>query len=172
MRKKANVLRNKPLSFIVIGLIILVGAGVMIALLAALGASSLLLIKSSSVVQSTPVIEIIPATDDRSVLEEYNLIPVENVEVQVGQGSPIPVEVVASGTWPDLCAQIAAVQSNVNGFNIDITVLASTVNSCPPDRLGLPFRFAIPLNIVEMEAGTYNITVNGISTTFDLPVQP
>lgn len=98
-------------------------------------------------------------------------IQVENVEVQVGVGSPIPVEIVASGTWPDLCAQIAEVQSNVDGFNIDIAVLSSTVDSCPPDHLGLPFRFAIPLNIVEMAEGTYTVTVNGTLTTFDIPVR-
>jgi hypothetical protein len=85
-------------------------------------------------------------------------------------GSPIPVEVVASGTWPDLCAQIAEVQSEVNGFEIDVTVLASTTLPCPPDRLGLPFRYAFPLNVVEMEPGTYTITINGASTTLDLPV--
>jgi hypothetical protein len=102
---------------------------------------------------------------------DRSLIQVENVEVQVGVGSPIPVEIVASGSWPDLCAQIAEVQSTTNGFQIDITVLASTVDSCPPDHLGLPFLFAIPLNVVEMEAGTYTIIVNGVSTSLDIPVQ-
>ena len=100
-----------------------------------------------------------------------NLITVEHVEVQVGVGSPRPVEIVASGTWPDLCAQIASVESNMDGFNIDITVLASTVEGCRPDNLGLPFRFAIPLNTVEVKEGTYTIIVNGVSTSFDIPIQ-
>jgi hypothetical protein len=104
--------------------------------------------------------------------EERKPIQVEHVGVQVGEGSPIPVEIVASGTWPDLCAQIAEVQSEISGFEIDVTVLASTTDSCPPDHLGLPFRYALPLNIVEMEAGTYTITVNGTSTTLDLPIGP
>jgi hypothetical protein len=105
-------------------------------------------------------------------MAERNLIPVDSVNVMVGTGSPIPVDVVASGTWPDLCAQIAEVQSQMNGFQIDITVLASTADSCPPDQLGLPFRFALPLNIVEMDAGTYTVTVNGASTSFELPITP
>lgn len=103
-------------------------------------------------------------------IAERNIIAIEHVGIQAGVGSPIPVEIVASGTWPDLCAQIASVGSATNGFNIDITVLASTEENCRPDNLGLPFRFAIPLNIVEMEAGTYTITVNGTSNTFDLPL--
>ena len=110
-----------------------------------------------------------PAVPEEAIAER-NLIAIEHVGVQAGVGSPIPVEIVASGTWPDLCSQIASVESSINGFNIDITVLASTVENCRPDNLGLPFRFAIPLNIVEMEAGTYTITVNGTSNTFDLPL--
>lgn len=102
----------------------------------------------------------------------YQLVEVDQVEVTVGVGSPIPVEVVVSGAWPDLCAQIAEVRNRMDGFKIDITVLASTVDPCPPDHLGLPFRFAIPLNIVEMQAGTYTIAVNGRSTIFTLPVKP
>ena len=104
--------------------------------------------------------------------EERKPIQVEHVGVRAGEGSPIPVEIVASGTWPVLCSQIAEVQSKVNGFEIDVTVLASTTSPCPPDQLGLPFRYAFPLNVVEMEAGTYTITVNGTSTTLDLPIGP
>lgn len=112
-----------------------------------------------------------PAVADEAIAER-NRIPVENVEVQVGVGSPRPVEVVASGTWPDLCAQIAETQTRMNGFQIDVTVLASTTETCRPDNLGLPFRYAFPLNTVEMQDGIYTITVNGTSTTFELPIKP
>ena len=111
----------------------------------------------------------VPASPVEAVAER-NLIMVEHVGIQAGLGSPIPVEIVASGTWPDLCAQVASVESRMDGFNIDITVLASTVENCRPDNLGLPFRFAIPLNTVEMKEGTYTITVNGTSTSLDLPL--
>lgn len=36
----------------------------------------------------------------------------------------------------------------------------------------LNFRAEIPLNIVEMPAGAYTITVNAASTTLELPVRP
>ena len=129
-----------------------------------LNACSPFTIASSSGQQPTPVVETIPPAG-------YQAITVDKVEVEVGVSS-IPVEVVASGTWPDLCAQIGEVQSEVNGFEIDVTVLASTSSPCPPDYLGLPFRYAFPLNVVEMELGTYTITINGASTTLDLPVNP
>jgi hypothetical protein len=97
---------------------------------------------------------------------------VDQLEVQVDTGSPIPVEIGASGTCPDLCAQVASVESRMDDFNIHITVVASTFKNCRLDNLGLPFRLAIPLNTVEMEDGTYTIIVNGASTTSELPAQP
>ena len=138
-------------------------ASCMLLFILILNACSPFTIASSSGQQPTPAVETIPPAG-------YQAITVDKVEV--GVGSPIPVEVVASGTWPDLCAQIAEVQSEVDGFEIDVTVLASTTSPCPPDHLGLPFRYAFPLNVVEMEPGTYTITINGASTTLDLPVNP
>ena len=140
-------------------------ASCMLLFILILNACSPFTIASSAGQQSTPVVETIPPAG-------YRAITVDKVEVEVGVGSPIPVEVVASGTWPDLCAQIAEVQSKVNGFEIDVTVRASTTSPCPPDHLGLPFRYAFPLNVVAMEPGTYTITINGTSTTLDLPVNP
>ena len=129
-----------------------------------LSACSPFAIASSSGEQPTLVVEAIPVTSDTP-------LNVERVEVQVGVGSPIPVEIIASGLWPDLCSQITQVDSRIDGFQIDVTVLASTTESCPPDRVGLSFRFALPLNFVELPDGTYDITVNGKSTTFEWPVK-
>jgi hypothetical protein len=105
-------------------------------------------------------------------IDEKTYFEIEHVEVQIGKGSPLPVEIVASGTWPDLCAQIADVHSMIKDFKIDVTILATTAPTCRPDYLGLPFLFKIPLNIGEMPAGTYTISVNGTSTTLDLPIFP
>jgi hypothetical protein len=131
-----------------------------------LNACSPLTIVRSSGEQPAPVEETV------SQAAGYQPVTVDHVGVQIGVGSPIPVEIVASGTWPDLCSQIAEVQSQINGFEIDVVILASTTESCPPDHLGLPFRFALPLNIVEMPEGTYTITVNGVSNSLDLPSGP
>ncbi len=105
----------------------------------------------------------------RSVSEPVlRAIPVETVGIQIGVGSPIPVEVVVSGTWPDLCAQLAQINQQVDGSHIEVELLASPLDSsCPPDYLGLPFGLAIPLNMVEMPEGAYTVSVNGITTTFD-----
>ena len=98
-------------------------------------------------------------------------IAVANVTVDVGVGSPIPVDAFVSGEWPDLCAQLAQVTQRYAGKTFDITLLATAADpACPPDFLGLPFRIAIPINVVELPEGQYTVTANGATTTFSVPV--
>ncbi|HJR80509.1 MAG TPA: hypothetical protein VJ821_10580 [Anaerolineales bacterium] len=137
------------------------------ALVLLLNACSPFTIVSSSGEQPTPQ----EVTSSANPQSDLKLMQVEHVEVFVGVGSPIPVEIVASGIWPSLCSQIAEVKSQIHGFQIDVTLLASTVEPCPPDSAGLSFRFALPLNYVELPHGTYTITVNGTGTTFEWPVK-
>jgi len=98
-------------------------------------------------------------------------LTVANVTVDVGVGSPIPVDAFVSGEWPDLCAQLAQVTQRYEGKTFDITLLATAADpACPPDFLGLPFRIAIPINVVELPEGQYTVTANGATTTFSVPV--
>lgn len=117
----------------------------------------------------------VPAATSRpgTAAPDLRPMPVSNVSIEVGVGSPIPVDVLVSGEWPDLCAQLAEMKQRVAGQAITIDLLASSPDpACPPDVLGLPFRIAIPINVVELAEGTYTVTVNGVSTTFDVPVKP
>jgi len=94
-------------------------------------------------------------------------IPVADVNVQIGVGSPIPVSALVSGSWPDLCAQLAEMHQEIKGSTVEIRLLATPKDeTCPPDMLGLPFGIAIPFNMVELPEGEYTVTVNGVSTTF------
>lgn len=96
------------------------------------------------------------------------LIEITHVEVQIGVGSPASADVVASGTWPDLCAQLAQIDQQLDGTRVVIKILATPADpQCPPDLLGLPFRIALPLNLVEMPYGSYIVEVNGVQTVFE-----
>ena len=95
-------------------------------------------------------------------------LPVEAVTMDLGVGSPGRVDVVASGTWNDLCAQLARVEKKQEGKRIEISLSASAEEpGCPPDYLGVPFRVAVPLNPVQMELGEYQIAVNGVEIPFE-----
>jgi hypothetical protein len=95
-------------------------------------------------------------------------IQVEHVQMEVGVGSPFPVNVLVSSTWPDLCSQLAETRQTLTDKTITITLQTGPADpDCPPDHLGLPFAIALPLNMVELPAGGYTISVNGTSTNFD-----
>lgn len=98
-------------------------------------------------------------------------IPVDGVQIEVGVGSPIPVDIFVSGSWPDLCAQIAQINQRFNGNQIELDLLATAADpNCPPDFVGLPFRIAIPVNTVEMAEGAYSVAVNGVTAAAPLTI--
>jgi hypothetical protein len=133
---------------------------------------------------SDPALEIATAAPGESVVETATATPtaappeaglrpiaVSNVTVDVGVGSPIPVDAFVSGEWPDLCAQLALITQRFEGNTFEITLLATAADpTCPPDYVGLPFRIAIPINVVQLPEGEYIVTANGASTTFTVPV--
>jgi Tol biopolymer transport system component len=101
-------------------------------------------------------------------IAELRPVEVLDVGTDIGLGSPIPVEAVVSGTWPDVCAQLAKVEQRFEGTSFEVSLLASPFDpTCSPDHLGLPFRIAIPLNMVELEPGKYHVVVNGVETSFE-----
>lgn len=113
-----------------------------------------------------PVVDVTSAADARPMV-------VQDVQIQIGLGSPMPVDIFVSGTWPGLCAQLSDIQQRINSFTIDVTIRTTPEEpNCPPDHIGLPFRIAIPINGVQLPAGKYTVTVNGVSTTFTWPYNP
>jgi hypothetical protein len=98
-------------------------------------------------------------------------VTVDALQVNVGIGSPIPVHAAISAQWPSLCAQLATIEQQVLPFRFEINVAAYPGRSdCPPDYVGYGFGLEIPLNVVELPAGSYTVSVNGVETTFEVPV--
>jgi hypothetical protein len=124
-----------------------------------LNACSPFAIASSSGQQPTPVIETSPITG-------YHPVQVDEVQAELGVGSPIPVQVTVSGSLPDTCAQLELMQLKQEGSNFKITLstVPSTNEGCVQDSL--PFKIAIPLNIVNLPAGSYSVEVNGSRADF------
>lgn len=122
-------------------------------------------ITSSSGEQPTPVVETVPST-------AYQPVNVDQVQVEVGVGSPIPVQVIVTGNLPDSCAQIELVQQKQDGSNFEITVstIPSNGEGCIQDTL--PFSLEIPLNIVDLPEGPYKVNVNGVTASFDPRATP
>ncbi len=132
---------------------------------------------SQPTVPGEPVVTEAPSVSGSPTPEEtaneLRPIEVQDVQVEIGEGSPTPVNVMVSGTWPDLCAQLAQVDQRIEGSRVEIDLLATPPQAdCPPDQLGLPFRIAIPLNVVELPGGTYSFVVNGVETAIAWDFMP
>jgi len=52
-------------------------------------------------------------------------VTVDNVEVEVGVGSPIPVHVIVSGNLPDVCSQVEYTEIKQDGSNFIISLFAT-----------------------------------------------
>jgi hypothetical protein len=103
---------------------------------------------------------------------ELPRLKVSDVQIQIGVGSPIPVDALISGELPDTCAQLAEFKQTVKdfAFEIALAVAPGTREECMRDTL--PFRIAVPLNMVNLPEGTYSVKANGASTTFRWPSEP
>lgn len=107
-------------------------------------------------------------TEDMSIVKDD--IKVDDVTIEVGVGSPIPVKAVVSGNLPNACAHLGEVRLHRDGTSFFVQLLAylPEQNDCAPDAI--PFRLEIPLNIVNLPNGTYEVIVNGTTTNFTLPI--
>jgi hypothetical protein len=100
--------------------------------------------------------------------EGYQALQIDDVHVEVGVGSPIPVHVNVSGSLPDTCAQVDYSEIRQDGANflIQLSAIPGSGEDCTKDTL--PVRISIPLNIIDLPAGDYSVDVNGSYADFKL----
>ena len=148
-------MKTKTLMFLLLSLFLLLNA-----------CSPFTTIVSTSGQQPTPVESHDPTSAG------YQPITVDQVEVEIGVGSPIPVHVIVSGWMPDPCSQVEHTEIKQDGSNFIITLLATpdiggpAVDGCIRDPMY--FKMGIPLNVVDLPAGSYSVTVNGSRADFKL----
>ena len=120
----------------------------------------------------TPPTAVVETVKNPAPVVELPRLKVNDVQLQIGVGSPMPVDAFISAELPDSCAQLADVKVMQQDFTFDITlrVTPGTREECFRDTL--PFRMVVPLNMVNQPEGTYTVNVNGASTTFQWPSEP
>lgn len=95
---------------------------------------------------------------------------VSSIDVQILESFPVQVNVVARGDLPDSCTQIDEIitQQADTAFRVAVTTLRQPAQLCT--QAIVPFEQSIPLDVVGLPAGTYNVTVNGVEGSFTLNV--
>jgi hypothetical protein len=100
----------------------------------------------------------------------YGLAPVDSVELQVLDESPLSVLVIARGNLPDGCTSIDETTwaQEGNTFFVTITTVRPTDAMCT--QALVPFEETVFVEPPDpVEPGTYRVEVNGVAEEFTIP---
>ncbi len=98
---------------------------------------------------------------------------VESVEVQIRDFHGRPdAQAVVKGRMSSNAAQLVDHKQSREGDHLYIDVLEQTPRGATlmPNLSDMaPFQTTIPIELLGLEPGTYNLSANGIETTFEIP---
>ena len=96
---------------------------------------------------------------------------VDSIQIMLLESFPVQVNVVARGMLSDDCTQLDQVigQRSDNVFQVVLTTVRQPrPGGCSTDEV--LFEEIIPLDVLDLDAGTYTVSVNGINGSFTLSV--
>lgn len=93
---------------------------------------------------------------------------VDSIQILTLESFPVQINVLARGELPDGCTVIDDIQTARTGNNFEVTVQTRRPADAVCTQGIVAFAETIPLDVVDLAAGTYTVTVNGISGSFTL----
>lgn len=112
-----------------------------------------------------PVTETETAEEPETVTGEAN---VESIEVLVLESFPVQVNVIASGALADGCTSLLDPTPRLEGNTFVVNLAARRVEDEVCAEATVPFDKVISLPVEGLSAGTYTVSVNGLTDTFTL----
>jgi len=112
-------------------------------------------------------------TDGGATTGEAN---VESIEVLILESFPVQVQVVARGNHPDGCTELdeptvtrTAGEGDAAGhFGVTLPTTRPVAAACTTALE--PFEVSIPLDVLNLLAGSYTVNVNGVTASFELAI--
>jgi hypothetical protein len=94
---------------------------------------------------------------------------VDGLDVRIMESFPVQVQAVVTGYLPDGCTTITGVEAVNEGtaFRIHITTERPADAMCTQQIV--PFEQVVGLTTADLPAGTYQVVVNDMSVSFELP---
>jgi hypothetical protein len=99
-------------------------------------------------------------------------VEVAGLNVEIGVGSPIPVHAIVGLNQPNSCAQLGEVRLHREGTIFYVRLIADVLEHADCRVDSIPFRLEIPLNIISLPEGPYEVNVNGVTASFDPRATP
>lgn len=107
-----------------------------------------------------------PASDEMIT----DLAAVASVEAFILESFPVQVNAIARGALPDGCTTIDEAMQERDGNVFTVTLTTARPADAMCTQAIVPFEEVIPLDVLGLPAGSYTVTVNGVSDTFELAV--
>jgi inhibitor of cysteine peptidase len=98
------------------------------------------------------------------------LAPVETIDILILESFPVQVQVRAAGNLRDGCTTLGEISQKQQGSTFAVTIGTTRPADALCTEALVPFETTIALDVVGLKAGTYTVTVNGVSGTFALSV--
>lgn len=92
-------------------------------------------------------------------------LQVDAIRVTVLESDPPQVQVVVDGTLPDPCASVGPISQSRDGTAVTVAVETVTDPDAFCAAVLQPVQTTVPLD-GDFPAGTYTVTVNGVTETF------
>jgi uncharacterized protein YgiM (DUF1202 family) len=95
---------------------------------------------------------------------------VQSVEVQIVSTNPVQANAIARGMLPDAgCTTISGATQSRTGNTITVSLMTKRDPLALCAQMLTPFEYVIPLDVSSLLPGRYNVNVNGVFVSFDLP---
>lgn len=114
-----------------------------------------------------------PATDPTATPEPFTgalpgVAPVDSITINTLESNPVQIQAVIKGYLPTPCVSIDKIDQTRDGNTITVTI--NTLNK--PNQACIeviqPYEQTVNIDTTGLSAGTYTVTSNGVSATFEL----
>lgn len=95
---------------------------------------------------------------------------VRTVDILILESFPVQVQVRAAGDLPDGCTVLGEITQERQRSTFTVTIGTTRPADALCTEALVPFETTVALDVVGLKAGTYTVTVNGVSRTFTLGV--
>ncbi|MCC6455872.1 MAG: hypothetical protein IT328_13050 [Caldilineaceae bacterium] len=105
----------------------------------------------------------------KSPIAETGAAVVEKIEVRILESYPVQVHVELSGYLPDGCTTIRATEVVNAGTTFRIRMTTGRPPNAMCTMVITPFQEVVPLDVMGMPSGVYQVAVNDLWAEFTLP---
>ncbi|MEJ2749162.1 MAG: NBR1-Ig-like domain-containing protein, partial [Anaerolineae bacterium] len=111
-----------------------------------------------------------PPTDAPPSEPVTGMANVESIQILMLESFPVQVNARLRGVLPDGCTTIDQINTEKSGNDFTITMTTFRPADAVCTEATVPFDEVVALDVLGLDAGTYNVTANGVSGTFTLAV--